>query len=310
MRRMTTPVKIQPLHLTHHKLYQTQTEGTNTARLAKLKEASAKLINLEKLKKFQESSAAVIGHKKQTFIKFSYAKLTEWYEKYIVLLGLDKVRALQKKVLQIEERLKEVKLTRSHLDTGLKEIRIERYGVDESLRKVDRIRDNEQYIDLIRQEGKIISTEKQLELKLEEAEKLERDTFTELSNAIAKSYEAGREQAEHAKYFGYGLSLMGVVLGAALSYAVNASRTRILVDGLHNGMDEKISALTEKLDGYFQTISSHIAEQKTQTPTPVTSQTVASQTPQPEPSPWSFSKKEVIIVISLCVVLLRTIFGF
>lgn len=103
-------------------------------------------------------------------------------------------------------------------------------------------------MELIQEEMKEINIEKELNIKFDEADKKERELFTNFCIAIRDSHDKERSQAEYTKYFGIILSIIGTIVGSILTLIVNSVRTKDLLSGIESVIEKLLMNKDEKLE--------------------------------------------------------------
>ena len=97
---------------------------------------------------------------------------------------------------------------------AMKDLSDAEISLEEARKKLDRCpRENENFYKYFSEEHEIFMNKKKLKIAHEASEQLERELFTEYSNAVRISHEKERERAQTTKYWSIIGSISGAIVG-------------------------------------------------------------------------------------------------
>lgn len=190
-------------------------------------------------------------------------------EKYERLVGLSDVQKAQEKVKEAEDAFLRARANERAVLREMVTTRDELKNVRERLSHIDY--SSTMYLQLASNQHELVTQEERQKRELEEAEDDERDSFTNLSNAMRESYEQERARVERTKNWSIIGTVIGTVIGMLGSIYMNRVRTKDLLkavlkvgdqsdvssslDKLASAADEKQQAIATAINGLAEHMS-------------------------------------------------------
>ena len=133
---------------------------------------------------------------------------------------------------------------------AMKDLSDAEVSLEEARKKLDRCpRENENFYKYFSEEHELFMNKKKLKVAHEASEQLEREIFTEYSNAVRISHEKERERAQTTKYWSIIGSISGAIIGQCFFFhALAALNTVAPINPIQNvkfSLQQVCTSLTE-----------------------------------------------------------------
>ncbi|XP_064096827.1 uncharacterized protein LOC135208503 [Macrobrachium nipponense] len=154
--------------------------------------------------------------------------LNRWYVKYQDFIGITDLKRAQDRVTELSEGLLGTQSRRRNLQAELEELQEQLNVNHQRITKAELY--SEEHYRLFDQARDMNARLKEVRTEFENCERVERDTFTQLSAAIRDCHERERTQAEQSKYWSIIASIVSAALASVITSVNNWVRIREIKD--------------------------------------------------------------------------------
>lgn len=154
--------------------------------------------------------------------------LNRWYVKYQDFIGITDLKRAQDRVTELSEGLLGTQSRRRNLQAELEELQEQLNVNHQRITKAELY--SEEHYRLFDQARDMNARLKEVRTEFENCERIERDTFTQLSAAIRDCHERERTQAEQSKYWSIIASIVSAALASVITSINNWVRIREIKD--------------------------------------------------------------------------------
>ncbi|XP_042233489.1 uncharacterized protein LOC121873814 isoform X2 [Homarus americanus] len=169
--------------------------------------------------------------------------LNRWYQQYQDFIGITSLKTAQDRVTELSEVLHGVQSKRRELQAEIEDIQEKQVVNHDRINKTELY--SKEHFTLLEQARQWNDQLKVVRSDFAQCERLERDTFTQMSAAIRDCHEQERMQAEQSKYW----SIIASVVSAALASLITSVNNWVRIREIKDHVTSKGQHL---LDGFQQ----------------------------------------------------------